>query len=139
MLHCTLAIFKNKVLLYSYQNNNDLLKKQSTSTYYACSWHRTTSTGSSYGLKCLTSFFSEGSMLGETTLVIFLLSFRTLLGCCSVLCVGFSVHVAQQDFYYFKGYQFRGWYLSNFRFWPVTERHRKSEKCPPSKMLVSLV
>ena len=99
---------KSKKKIISYQNNNDLLKKQSISTYYTCSWHRTTSTGSSYGLKCLTSFFSEGSMLGETTLVIFLLSFRTLLGCCSVLCVGFSVHVAQQDFYYFKGYQFGG-------------------------------
>ena len=65
-----------------------------------------------WGLKCLTSFFSlkvfNIAWKMGTTLVIFLLSFRSVLLSVQCMCVGFSVHVAQQDFYYFKGYQFGG-------------------------------
>ena len=51
------------------------------------------------------------------------------------MCVGFSVHVAQQDFYYFKGYQFGDWYLSNFRFFGLSQGPKvmKNVPVPPTK------
>ena len=90
-----------------------------------------------WGLKCLTSFFPWrfSILLGKwgPPLLFFFWVF-VLFSSQFSLCVGFSVHVAQQDFYYFKGYQFGDWHLSNLRFWPVTgtESH---EKCPPYKKL----
>ena len=49
------------------------------------------------------------------------------------VCVGFSVHVAQQDFYYFKGYQFGDWYLSNFRFFGLSQGPKVMKNVSPTK------
>ena len=77
-----------------------------------------------WGLKCLTSFFPlkvlNIAWKWGPPLLFFFWVFGLLSSLFS-LCVGFSVHVAQQDFYYFKGYQFGDWYLSNFRFFGLSQ------------------
>ena len=90
-----------------------------------------------WGLKCLTSLWRfwvlNNAWKMGTTLVIFLLSFRSVLLSVQCMCVGFSVHVAQQDFYYFKGYQFGDWYLSNFRFFGLSQGPKVMKNVPPTK------
>ena len=90
-----------------------------------------------WGLKCLTSFFPWRFWVLNIAWkwgppLLFFFWVFVLLSSLFSLCVGFSVHVAQQDFYYFKGYQFGDWYLSNFRFFGLSQgRHRKSWKMSP--------
>ena len=90
-----------------------------------------------WGLKCLTSFFPWrfSILLGKwgPPLLFFFWVF-VLLFSVQCMCVGFSVHVAQQDFYYFKGYQFGDWYLSNFRFFGLSQGPKVMKNVPLQKV-----